>query len=50
LPRPTGRCAPPPPIAASLIPKDKKSTISINKILPFWPELGPPGAYIFPLG
>jgi hypothetical protein len=39
----------PPPIPASLLPPPK-TKYSRNKMLPFWPELGPPGAYIFPLG
>ncbi len=41
--------APPPPIAASLLPQKQKINYSIScyKMLPFWPKLGPPGAYIF---
>jgi hypothetical protein len=37
-------------IAALLLPsKNKKITISRNKLLSFKPELRPPGAFIFPL-
>jgi hypothetical protein len=46
----TGRCAPPPhPWQLRCAPKNKNK-YSRNKILPFWPELRPPGAYIFQLG
>jgi hypothetical protein len=38
--------APPRSCAA---PPEKKKIISRNKMLPFRPKLGPPGAYIFPL-
>ncbi len=46
LPCLMGRWAPPAHRSFPARPKIKKSTI--NKMLPFWPELGPPGAYIFP--
>jgi hypothetical protein len=53
LTRQTGRCAPPGHRSFAAPQKIKKnilSTASRNKILPFWTELRPPGAYIFQLG
>jgi hypothetical protein len=42
------RAPPPRPSQLRCSPKNKK--YSGNKMLPFCPELGPPGAYVFPLG
>ncbi len=51
LPRQMGRCAPPPPIAASLLHIHQPKYINLlfpeNKAS-FRPELGPPGSNIFP--
>ncbi len=47
LPRLMRRCAPPAHRSFAAPPKIKKPTISRIKMLPFWPELEPPVAYIF---
>ncbi len=49
LPRPMERCAPLHPSQLRCSPQTKK-TISRNKMSPSRPKLGPPGAYVFPLG
>jgi hypothetical protein len=45
----TGRCAPPAHRSFGAPHKIKNKYFG-KKMHPFWPELGPPGAYIFPLG